>query len=87
MLVHIPALFSAEEARAMRAGLAAARWDDGRLTAGHRAEPVKRNRQLPLDDPLAREFGERILDRPVAHAAVHRGGAAAAHPAAPVQSL
>ena len=63
MLVHIPALFSAEEARAMRAELAAARWEDGRNTAGHRAEPVKHNLQLSLDDPLARDLGERILDR------------------------
>jgi PKHD-type hydroxylase len=63
MLLHIPALFSADEAHEMRACLEAADWQDGRATAGHRAALVKRNEQLPLDHPLARDLGNRIVDR------------------------
>ncbi|RDE05625.1 Fe2+-dependent dioxygenase [Sphingomonas aracearum] len=63
MLVEIPALFSPAEAAEARALLAAAEWQDGRATAGHRAATVKQNLQLPLDHPLARQLGDRILDR------------------------
>ncbi len=63
MLLHIPALFSAAEARDARARLAAAEWEDGRRTAGHRAALVKNNGQLAPDDPLALDLGNRILDR------------------------
>lgn len=63
MLLHIPAVFDASEARDIRERLAAAAWEDGRATAGHRAAEVKRNLQLALDDPLARELGERLLER------------------------
>lgn len=47
----------------MRARLEAADWQDGRATAGHRAAAVKDNRQLALDDPLARTLGDELLDR------------------------
>ena len=63
MLLHIPALFSADEVREARALLEAADWQDGRATAGHRAALVKRNLQLPLDHLVARQLGARILDR------------------------
>lgn len=63
MLLQIPGLFSPDEAREMRAQLEAAQWEDGRATAGHRAATVKSNLQLPLADPLAKELGERIIER------------------------
>ncbi|HZV18129.1 MAG TPA: Fe2+-dependent dioxygenase [Sphingobium sp.] len=63
MLVHIPQLFSGDEVREARALLESADWQDGRATAGHRAAGVKRNRQLPLDHPVARTLGDRIIER------------------------
>ncbi|KPL66837.1 Fe(II)-dependent oxygenase [Erythrobacter sp. SG61-1L] len=63
MLLQIPALFSAEEVREIRALLEGAEWVDGRVTAGHRAVSVKDNLQIPLDHPVARQLGERILER------------------------
>ena len=63
MLLAIPDLLSAAEARDARTRLQAADWQDGRATAGHRAQGVKDNRQLPLDHPLAHELGALILDR------------------------
>ena len=63
MLVQIPQLLSADEVREVRAMLDGADWEDGRATAGHRAATVKRNLQLPLDHPVGRTLGERILDR------------------------
>ena len=63
MLLHIPQLLSADEARQCRAALAQADWIDGQATAGHLAARVKRNLQLPLDSPLAKQLGNLILDR------------------------
>lgn len=63
MLVEIPALLTPAEIADMRAALLAADWQDGRATAGHRAQEVKRNFQLPLDHPLARQLGDAILAR------------------------
>ncbi|MBV6305613.1 Fe2+-dependent dioxygenase [Candidimonas humi] len=63
MLVEIPEIFNAQEARAMREQLEQAEWVDGRVTAGHRSVLVKHNRQLAEDHPLARELGARIIER------------------------
>ena len=63
MLLHIPGLFSREEVQEIRALLEQAEWEDGRATAGHRAETVKRNLQLPEGHPTAKALGDRILDR------------------------
>lgn len=63
MLIEIPELLSAAEVADARRQLEAAAWEDGRATAGHRAAAVKRNLQLPLDHPLAKALGDRILDR------------------------
>jgi PKHD-type hydroxylase len=63
MVVEIPALLSSAEVTEARAALLAADWQDGRATAGHRAQEVKRNLQLPLDHPLAQRLGGMILDR------------------------
>jgi len=63
MLLTIPGLLSADEVKEARAALEGAVWQDGRATAGHRALGVKSNMQLPLDDPLARTLGDRIIER------------------------
>jgi PKHD-type hydroxylase len=63
VLVEIPEIFNAQEARAMREQLDQAEWVDGRVTAGHRSVLVKHNRQLAEDHPLARELGARIIER------------------------
>jgi PKHD-type hydroxylase len=63
MLLHIPAVLSADDVRAVRAVLDAAPWQDGRATAGHRAQAVKHNLQLPLDLPEARQLAELVAER------------------------
>jgi len=63
MLLQIPGLFSSDEVREFRAVLEGAPWEDGRVTAGHRAVGVKANLQLPEMHPTARALGEKILDR------------------------
>lgn len=63
MLLSIPSVLSEEQVRALRARLLAvdAPWVDGRATAGHQGAPVKHNRQIAEDSPLARELGDRVL--------------------------
>ena len=61
MLLHIPEILGAEQLAECRAALAAAEWVDGRVTAGHHSERVKRNRQLAERHPVARRLGETIL--------------------------
>lgn len=61
MLLHIPELLSLEQLGDCRVALAAADWVDGRVTAGHHSERVKRNRQLPERHLVARRLGEMIL--------------------------
>ena len=63
MLVQIADVLEAAEVARIRDALIAADWQGGRATAGHRAQAVKRNLQLPLDHPLTRQLGELILDR------------------------
>lgn len=63
MVVEIPHLLTPDELAEARAALDGADWADGRATAGHRAQGVKRNLQLPLDHPVARRLGGTILDR------------------------
>jgi PKHD-type hydroxylase len=63
MLVQIPKILDALQARTMRAQLEAAgsAWVDGRATAGHQGAQVKRNLQIAEDAPLARELGSVVL--------------------------
>ena len=61
MLIQVPELFSPERAEAIRTKLEAARWIDGRATAGRQSAASKHNLQLSEDDPLARELGAEIL--------------------------
>jgi PKHD-type hydroxylase len=63
MLLQIPDLLSAEEVRETRRLLNEASWQDGRHTAGHQAVLVKKNLQLALNDPTAKQLGDLILDR------------------------
>lgn len=63
MLLSIPEVLKPQEAAEFRAALDAADWVDGRITAGYQSAKAKHNAQLPEDHPLARELGQRILDR------------------------
>jgi PKHD-type hydroxylase len=63
MLLLVPDFLSPDEVLEARAMLERADWEDGRVTAGHRAATVKSNQQLSLDSPVARTLGDRIMDR------------------------
>ena len=63
MLLHIPAILTADELREVRQALGQAPWSDGRQTAGHRAGGVKNNLQLSLDLPEAQRLGQFVADR------------------------
>lgn len=63
MLITIPCVFSREEVTQIRSVLDKADWIDGRATAGAQSASVKQNRQLdPLSD-VARDLGQRIVQR------------------------
>ncbi|NOT55237.1 MAG: Fe2+-dependent dioxygenase [Deltaproteobacteria bacterium] len=61
MLVQIANLLSLDVVAHINRVLGQASWIDGRITAGHQSERVKRNLQLPEDSPAARELGAIIL--------------------------
>lgn len=61
MLLHIPQVLTKEQVAYFREQLASAEWIDGRATVGPQGAKVKRNRQLSVDDPVARHLGEIIL--------------------------
>jgi PKHD-type hydroxylase len=61
MLIHIPEVLSKQQVAEFRAQLAQANWVDGRATVGAQGAQVKRNRQISVDDPIARKLGEVIL--------------------------
>ena len=61
MIVRIPKLLDARPLAFLRERLAAADWQDGRVTAGPEAAKVKHNDQLAEDHPPARELGEVVL--------------------------
>lgn len=63
MMVEIPGVFSPDEVRERVAGLRAANWVDGRVTAGAQSQKVKHNRQVAGDDPLGRRLGDEIINR------------------------
>jgi PKHD-type hydroxylase len=63
MLLQIPSLFSPGEVSEFRAVLESANWEDGRVTAGHRAIGVKSNLQLPENHPVTRQLGDRVMER------------------------
>lgn len=61
MLIHIPEVISKAQVSQFRELLAKTDWVDGRATVGAQGAQVKRNRQLPVDSPVARQLGEVIL--------------------------
>ena len=61
MMVHIPNVLTQEQVAHCREVFARAAWEDGRSSAGHQSAQVKRNLQLPVDGPEARELGELVL--------------------------
>jgi PKHD-type hydroxylase len=60
MLLQLPNVLSAEQVRECRAALDAARWVDGKVTAGYQSGTAKNNMQLPEDDPVSRTLGDII---------------------------
>lgn len=68
MLLRIPELLTAEDVAEARALLDAADWENGRNTAGHRAQRVKNNQQLDPDCPQAQQLsalvGGRLTQNP-----------------------
>ncbi len=63
MLVHVPALLTADEVAHCRAVLERAAWTDGRITAGAQSALTKHNLQVPEDAAEARGLGELILGK------------------------
>lgn len=61
MLIHIPQILSKTQVQQFRASLDEAEWIDGRATVGVQGAQVKRNRQLAVDNVVARQLGEIIL--------------------------
>ncbi|HSU60444.1 MAG TPA: Fe2+-dependent dioxygenase [Bryobacteraceae bacterium] len=61
MLLAIPELLNAEQVAQARQILQAAKWVDGRVTAGHQSARAKDNMQIPEDDPAARQLGDIVL--------------------------
>lgn len=60
MLVTIPDVLSAQDARALREQIAAAQWIDGNATSGAGAASVKRNRQLPEEAEITRQAQAQV---------------------------
>ena len=61
MILAIPNVLSAEQVAEGRRLLEAADWVDGLVTAGHQANKVKDNMQIPATHPVARQVGETIV--------------------------
>ncbi len=74
MLVHVPAVLSAQETSRFCGRLAGAPWGDGRVTAGPQSGVVKHNQQLPQDCVEARELGDQVLSA-LDHAPLFLSGA------------
>ncbi len=62
MLLAIPDILTPAAVAACVADLDAAEWTDGKATAGLQSAPVKDNEQLPEGSPVARKWGDAILD-------------------------
>lgn len=63
MLLHVPGVFTREEAARIRDALEQAEWGDGKATAGYQSARAKHNLQLPQDHPLAQEIATAMLQR------------------------
>jgi PKHD-type hydroxylase len=61
MLLHVPEVLNRAEIAHCRSVLDNAAWVDGAITAGHQSAKVKRNAQLPENDPAAQEVRAVVL--------------------------
>lgn len=61
MILHIPNVLNGEQVARCREVITQAKWEDGRVTAGHLSASVKHNLQLPENSSEARELGDMIL--------------------------
>jgi PKHD-type hydroxylase len=61
MMLHVPAVLDRTEVAECRKLLDAAQWVDGNVTSGEQAAKAKHNRQLPIDAPITKELGNRVL--------------------------
>ena len=60
MMLHVPGVLSPELVQECRSLVDAARWVDGRVTAGHQSAAVKNNSQIPEADEAARRAGDIV---------------------------
>lgn len=61
MMIHIPNVLSPDEVLRCRRMFERVQWVDGRVSAGAQTSAVKRNLQIPEDDPEGRECGQMIV--------------------------
>lgn len=61
MMLHIPNVLTPDQVLRCRAMFERVQWVDGRTTAGGQATAVKRNLQIPEDDPEALDCGQMIV--------------------------
>jgi len=61
MLITIPSVIHPDRLAAFRRELAAAAWEDGKLTAGIQSGKVKENLQADAADPVVRRLAEELL--------------------------
>lgn len=61
MLIAIPDVLSADEVRQCRELLDQAQWEDGKKTAGYIAADVKTNLQLDINNPVAKQLGDFLV--------------------------
>jgi PKHD-type hydroxylase len=73
MLLHVRNVLDADRLARFRTALEAARWIDGKVTAGYQSAKAKQNGQLAEDDPLAVELGGVVLEALGRHATFMAG--------------
>jgi PKHD-type hydroxylase len=62
MMLHVPGVLTRGDAERLRQALEEADWVDGRETVGVQGARVKRNRQLPANDPVSIALGRGVLE-------------------------
>src|ERR1700741_3385370 len=62
MMIHVPNVLMPDQVARCREVMEKAAWVDGRVTAGHQSEKVKKNLQLPDGSPEARELGGIVME-------------------------
>lgn len=63
MVTLLPDVLSPDVLAAFRQALQQAQWEPGLRTAGHLAQRVKANEQLPADSAVGQRLGDALLDR------------------------